>query len=254
MSAIIYWTVSRDEQTSCFDISLPFERYLTSDEVDRLGYLRFPKRRTEWLQGRWTIKYLLRHSAPFFAGRSPRDVQVKNEPEGMPYLEDVNSRSPLPVNISISHRDHYAFCALTPEVSLKIGADIELIETRSPSFFEDFFTAREYQQGMVYYGRQRDLWFTLVWSLKEAVLKALGKGLRLDTRCVEIQDIGVTLPVKAGEANNWQPVRVIYESEPQIQWCAWWRKQDRFVYTMAACLPAGADCPQLQEVPACLEE
>ena len=254
MSAMIYWTVSREDQLSCFRASLPFEQYLTPDEIDRLGYLRFPKRRAEWLQGRWTIKYLLRHSHPPFADLSPRSVQVKNEPEGMPYFEDVNSLNPLAVNISISHRDHYAFCALTPNVDLKIGADIELIESRPPSFLEDFFTPAEYQQGVVYHGRQRDLWFTLVWSLKESMLKALGKGLRLDTRCVEIRDIGDNLPVKACEVNNWQIAHLVYEGEPETLWCAWWRKQDRFVYTMAARLPMGADCPQLQEVSACLEE
>ncbi|MCE1252397.1 MAG: 4'-phosphopantetheinyl transferase superfamily protein [Anaerolineae bacterium] len=251
---IVYWTVGRDDLTTDAGSALPFEKFLTSYEIERLSYLRFPKRRAEWLLGRWTIKYLLRHSIPAFNGWQPGLVQVKNEPEGMPYLENTGKQTPLPANISISHRDHYAFCAITGSAPLKIGVDIELIESRPPSFLEDFFTQNEYQQGLSFQGYQRDVWFTLIWSLKESVLKALGKGLRLDTRCVEVRDIGVVLPLKTAGAAQWFNARVVYEGEPDVQWCAWWRKQDRFVYTLAARLPDAHTTPQLQEVPANLEE
>lgn len=253
MPDLIYWTVSRDNQTPCVDFSVPFENYLTPYELERLGHLRFPKRRAEWLHGRWTVKYLLRHSDQAFANLTPTIVQVKNEPEGLPFLERFSNTERIPANISLSHRDHRAFCALTSTLDLKIGVDMELVEARPPSFLEDFFTPREFQQGNGYGDELRDLWFTLIWSLKESMLKALGTGLRLDTRCVEILCVEGLPLRKAATELEWHGARVRFESYGHTHWRVWWRVQDHTVYTIAALLTSSAKPPELCEVSPCLE-
>ena len=46
---------------------------------------------------------------------------------------------------------------------------------------------------------------TLIWSAKESMLKALGVGLRRDTRTVEVQGLDGILP--GGEAHGeWQKI------------------------------------------------
>jgi len=246
MSDLIYWVVSLDEQTPCVTYSQPFESYLTEYELTRLGLLRFPKRRAEWLLGRWTMKYLLRHSLADYTGLPPVRVQLKNEPEGMPYLEQASEGKRLPIYISISHREHRAFCALTSAPALQVGVDLELVESRPPSFLEDYFTAQEYDTGLALKGLERDIWFTLLWSLKESVLKAVGKGLRLDTRNVVIHQVDDL--TGAIQDTNWRKAYVTFEKDNAVQWCLWWRYMDRFIYSVAVRFPADAKMPELAEV------
>ena len=251
MPDLIYWTVTLDDQTPCVSFSQPFDAYLAPYELERLNLLRFPKRRAEWLHGRWTTKYLLRHSAPEYNAVSPVTVQLKNEPEGMPFLEQIPAGKRLPLQISISHREHRAFCALTTAPSIQVGIDLELVENRPPSFLEDYFTGREFAAGLALNGPERDLWFTLLWSLKEAVLKAIGKGLRLDTRSVEIDSVedlsGALLDAQ------WRQAHVTFEKDKPAQWRLWWRFQDHFVYSIAARFPLDGDAPELNEIAPNLE-
>ena len=246
MPDLIYWTASLDEQTPCTSDSVPFEAYLTEYELERLGMLRFPKRRAEWLHGRWTMKYLLRHSAAGYAGLPPVRVQLKNEAEGMPFLEEPREGKRLAVPISISHREHRAFCALTTAASVQLGVDLELVESRPPSFLEDYFTAQEYSTGLALKGLERDIWFTLLWSLKESVLKAVGKGLRLDTRNVVIDHVEDL--AGAAQDSAWRSACVTFEKYNSMQWRLWWRYMDRFIYSVAARFPAQGETPELAEV------
>jgi phosphopantetheine--protein transferase-like protein len=251
MTDQIYWTVTRDDQTPTLDPSVPFETFLTPYELERLSAFRFPKRRSEWLHGRWSIKYLLRHSAPGWQDLAGSRVQVKNEAEGMPFLEDASTQVRLPLQISINHREHNAFCAITTAAALKVGVDLELVENRPPSFLEDYFTSREYTAGLEYHDLERDVYFTLLWSLKESVLKALGKGLRLDTRRVEITEIEDLSG--ALQDPSWRCAQVVFAMNNAVQWRLWWRYLDHFIFSVAACFSQSAAAPELYEVPPGLE-
>jgi hypothetical protein len=68
----------------------------------------------------------------------------------------------------------------------------------------------------------------LVWSAKESALKALGEGLRLDTRAVE-----VTVPAwVAGEPTSWLPLSVRTPGGERFpgHWCT----AGDFVWTLVA--------------------
>jgi 4'-phosphopantetheinyl transferase len=89
------------------------------------------------------------------------------------------------VALSISHSDGWAAAAVQRGTA-SLGCDLERIEPRSPTFLEDYLTPSE--QGFVASGpeSERPLRATLVWSAKEAVMKALGEGLRLAPASVEV--------------------------------------------------------------------
>ena len=80
--------------------------------------------------------------------------------------------------------------SLNPSISQSpvrpsLGCDLELIEPREGNFLDSFFTVEE--MTAVRALRERDLaagdiLTTAIWSGKEAVLKALREGLRIDTR------------------------------------------------------------------------
>jgi 4'-phosphopantetheinyl transferase len=170
----------------------------------------------------------------------------------------VASGERLPVSLSISHSHGYAFCALCQETEMlpaqelrqghagvggaaaqvrsgvrwSLGCDIEWIEHREQSFVSDFFTAQEIRDVMGTPVEQRDCRVTAIWSAKEAVLKSLRTGLRLDTRRIvcrfEPDDL---------MAQTWTPLTVLIDAELVEQypgaWYAWWQVQEGFVMTMA---------------------
>ncbi len=62
---------------------------------------------------------------------------------------------------------------------------------------------------------------TAIWSAKEAILKALRTGLRLDTRTIQCL-MPVTLPV----TDEWQVFapEIPDELAPGATWQGWWRR------------------------------
>jgi 4'-phosphopantetheinyl transferase len=158
---------------------------LSALEREALAVLLFPKRRREWLLGRWTAKRLLQRCQPAYRSLPLQAITVGNDADGAPYLS-VEEEGRLAMSLSISHRDDRAFCALSPTLPPSIGADIERIEPRDPAFVHDFFTTDEDARVWTCPPSRRDTLITVVWSAKESVLKALRHGLRVDTRRVEI--------------------------------------------------------------------
>ena len=110
-------------------------------------------------------------------GLDPSQFEIQNLASGAPVVVSLDGR-PMP-HISISHRDGEAIAIATP--SGRAGIDMECVEQRAASFAETWFrpTERAHCQG----DARRE---SQVWAVKEAVLKVLGTGMRLDPREVEV--------------------------------------------------------------------
>jgi len=161
-----------------------------------------PKRRREWLLGRWTAKQLLAAYLGEEGSAPPLDeITIANDPTGAPYAYFDRSPSQsepdrrIPVSLTISHSGEISLCALVaqrggPRVSAhlpSVGGDVEQIEPRSPSLVRDFFTAEEQAALIAAPPHLRDALATAIWSAKEAALKALRLGLSVDTRQVTVR-------------------------------------------------------------------
>jgi len=106
------------------------ESWLTAGERDRVAVLRFPKRRNDWLLGRWTAKRALRcflaqsgHGAPEYQA-----LEIRSAPDGAPEAF-LNGRS-APVSLALSHSGREAFCVIS-RPGIALGCDLE--EERHPS-------------------------------------------------------------------------------------------------------------------------
>jgi 4'-phosphopantetheinyl transferase len=224
-------------------------------EREVLAGLRFPKRRREWLLGRWTAKRLLQRCHPAYRSLSLQAITVGNDADGAPYLS-VEGEGRLAMSLSISHRDDRAFCALSPTLPPSIGVDIERIEPRDPAFVHDFFTTDEDARVWTCPPSRRDALITVIWSAKESVLKALRHGLRMDTRRVEIVHVAGIEVIKtvAGHPSGgcppggcpsvWEPpdetwheirIKCAADCPPPdtVPICAWWRPWEDYVLTIA---------------------
>ncbi len=197
---------------------------LSARERERYERLRFPRRQREWLLGRYAAKVLLSRVEEDLAGRSLAEIEILNEESGAPFVVVDGERRAG--TLSISHRAGLAFVAWDPCGGL-LGVDVERVEARFPGFEEDFFTDRERAALSVFLDERHVLGVTLVWSLKEAVLKALRQGLRLDTRRVEVR-LPPTFPV----AQDWQACGVSVVTKPQY-WYGCWRRWGDYVLTVA---------------------
>jgi 4'-phosphopantetheinyl transferase len=213
-------------------------------ETSHLGSLRFPKRRADWRLGRWTAKraiaaYLeLPHDPGILA-----TIEIRPAASGAP--EVFIEAAPGDVSISLSHRGGIAACAVG-EPDAVLGCDVEVVEPRSDAFVGDYFTAEEQAMTRQAAEPARFALIALIWSAKESALKALGTGLRSDTRCVSvaINESCVSAlddtkspacensPPLLGGDSLWRPLRVRYGEEQVFR--GWWFCRDGLLRTMVS--------------------
>jgi|GEM_PF-5107479 hypothetical protein len=105
----------------------------------------------------------------------------------------------------------------------------------------DYFTANEIARVNASAVETRNLVIHAIWSAKEASLKAWHKGLRVDTRAVEI----ALAPFERAPA-EWMLFQIRCggaDFVPPLQ--GWWRVQGDFVLTLAANLHTLPDTTEL---------
>lgn len=223
--------------------SLPARQdWLSEDELATLSKMRFSKRRADWLLGRWTAKRTV--SACLNLAPSPESlaaIEICPAPSGAP--EVFVSKQPASVTISISHSAGRAVCALA-RGKVALGCDLEKIEPRSDIFVADYFTQEERAWVARAPKDAESALVTLIWSAKESVLKALGAGLRLDTRSIEVSgfdDIAPLLrpdssvpvePVPTASLHRWTSLTA-HDSRGQV-FHGWWLRGENLVRTLVA--------------------
>jgi 4'-phosphopantetheinyl transferase len=194
-----------------------------------LGHL--PRRR-KWLMGRAAAKRLVRDLLG--EGQvAENKISVLNQPSGEPFVL-IEGKGGWGRAISISHRSEVGLAAAPLDESARIGADIETIEPRDPALVRQFYTDGE-ARIVEAAGPDRDEIVSRIWSAKEAVLKLLGLGLRIDTRGVLVNLDGERFPACPAD---WQPVdvKVIAELPRQSMLDnlrVMWRREAGFVLTVA---------------------
>ena len=215
------------------------------EEAILAGLVLLPRRR-KWLLGRWAAKRLLGELAAEdsglmsgFLGKpgSNQDwrcqFSVLNDELGAPYVERRGGR--LPLSLSISHRGDWGLAAIALSPGASIGADLETVEPRDPALVRQFFSESEADRVNKTGGRDADRAVARIWSAKEAVLKAMGIGLRHDTRDILVGDEG---NAPAGLAEGWRAldIRLAPVLAAQIaprSLTVLWRDLDAHVVTVA---------------------
>ena len=206
---------------------LPGHRnWLTPNERARCDAFRFEKRRLDWLLGRWTAKQARLH------------VEKLPEPDiGRFEVASADDGAPLPlldgerfeIGLSLSHSNDRALCAVSRDVPT-LGCDIEFVEPRSRKFVSTFFTAAERECVDNTSPELRDTLTTMIWSAKESTLKALGTGLKADTRRVEV------IPGELPTGDDWNCVDVVSADDGRFG--CFWRRDGQFVLTVSATISA----------------
>ncbi len=170
---------------------------LTPEEIARSRRLSRPQQRDRqvraWGQLRWLLGGLLR--------RSPRALRFSRTAYGKPQLEETR------LQFNLSHSGDRLVVAAAWDRPL--GVDVERLRPvpRMTALARRCFAPPELEawQGLPAAARQRA--FFRFWTLKEAFVKADGRGLALGvTRCVfTLEPLALrAVPAECGEVGDWQ--------------------------------------------------
>ncbi len=190
--------------------------------------LRFPSRVADWRLGRWTAKRAVAAALGLDTSRPDR-IEVLATPGGAPEARLVDADEVPPLSLSLSHSRGVGFAAAAAAV-LALGCDVETVEARSPEFVADYFTESE-RAWIAALPGERAMRANLLWSAKESALKAIGEGLRLDTRSVEAHPI----PPTDGDRSEWHAV--VVEANGERTFSGFWRVLNGRVWTVVAAAP-----------------
>lgn len=178
----IAWLRERDETT----VAELLDRHLSAEEAAYAATLPVPKRRWEWLAGRLAVKHGVRHHhrRRFGTVAAVADITVAPVLGGLLAGKPTVVVATPPVggggtSISIAHSADFAVAACAAG---EIGIDLERSRELSPVLAGLLSTDDDSRSG----SRLAGMPLPLRWACKEAVLKYVGVGLRVDSSEVRL--------------------------------------------------------------------
>jgi len=164
---------------------------LNQAELDGLRLRGTPKRQAERIAGRVAAKQAL-HA---LTGAPMSDIRIANLGSGEPVATIAGEPGPA---VSITHSGELAVAVA--RTGGRVGVDLEQIAERHPAFAQDWFTPGE--RALIGEGPSA---LTAGWTVKEAVLKALGTGMAISPRDVELTqltDTGAEVALRGAAARK----------------------------------------------------
>ncbi len=114
------------------------ETYLTKNEIDASKRFRNEKRKLEYFSGIITAKECYIRQSPDVI--SYHDIEIQKDEKGKPFYYSNKVKREIPTNLSISHSHEFSVAIMSKK---QVGIDLEIIESRSPSFYKEVFTESE---------------------------------------------------------------------------------------------------------------
>ena len=226
---VIYWCFSRYCVAQLQEYTENPGRYLSAEELNEYRRFVIPKRKMEWLASRILIKRLVIDSVKPTLYLSPRSINIRKRSSGVPYVE--LARIGKIGWLSMSHSHNGVLIAFSSNERNPFGVDLEYVEERLPQFIADFFTESESRWVNTSQEEEKKYLVNLIWSAKETYLKAIGKGLQLDTRRVEIKGVDS----RCAET-EWCDLDFQANIQDKRNWRILFKHEDGFIQTM--CIPA----------------
>lgn len=149
-----------------------YQATLSEDETVRWQRFLFEKDRHRFLIARAMLRDVLSR----YARREPQSLAFQYNEHGKPSLQEPAG---LPIRFNLSHSGGLAVCAVT--TAYDVGVDVETPErpTDVISLARRYFAASEVQDLGSWSAEEQKSVFFEFWTLKEAYIKARGKGLSI---------------------------------------------------------------------------
>jgi 4'-phosphopantetheinyl transferase len=147
------------------------EQMLSSDEKLRADRFQFKWHRRRYIASHGALRRILSR----YLRSEPDQLKFAYSLLGKPALASNGNAKPLCFNLS--HSNEIALCAVT--FNRSIGIDLEYVRPNldADSMAKSFFSPHEYVTISSFHPDYRHEAFFDLWTLKEAYLKATGKGI-----------------------------------------------------------------------------
>ena len=179
-----------------------FRNLLSIDEKVRADRFKFESDRVRFVASHGWLRTMLGS----YCGIHPQELVFASGAHGKPFLKS----SSMPIQFNLSHSGIRA--ALVVTRNMRCGIDIEQVrsEISEQAIAERFFCARENQWLQSLPTEQRNLGFFRLWSVKESILKAEGKGLSIPLSAIDASGVlaGTSATVSFWDENRLFSVRV----------------------------------------------
>ncbi len=155
---------------------------------------KIASKKNDWLLGRFVAKLTLQD---YFYQATGVDfeltsLEILSAESGAPSIKsnfesNLYSNNDIPL-ISISHtREKFSVARITsPQGSIGVGVDVELVRSFEDSLQIKFMTENEYNYIHSQDQDKQAVLSTAAWTLKESYLKALGIGLKRHPQTVDV--------------------------------------------------------------------
>jgi 4'-phosphopantetheinyl transferase len=149
----------------------PLERLLSLDERERAGRFLFARHRRRFVVGRGVLRTILSR----YTATDPGEIAISYDMHGKPFLSSPCGPSEIAFNVS--HAGDIALIAVAR--GRGIGIDIEQIRkhARYAEVARRFFSPHEQNVLDSTPETEREKMFVVLWTRKEACVKASGLGL-----------------------------------------------------------------------------
>lgn len=212
-----------------------YRQLLSDEESHRVDRFYFDKDRYDYLVSHAMMRLILSKYAPI----APQDWTFEKNTHGKPYISERHSLD-TDLQFNLSHTEGKTVFAITTLNSLGIDIEAKNRTSHYLNLANHFFSSTEAKDLQTANEKVQKERFFDYWTLKEAFIKAVGKGLSipLDSFSFELltsQRIKLSMQDKAEfPPNHWQ----------------FWSLDYRETYTIAlckACSP-GESLPVLQVI------
>ncbi len=184
------------------DLVARYEKLLTAAEYARMRGYRIEERRFEYLLSRALVRTALSHHG----GIEPQRWRFSETAAGQPFV--AGPEPAAAPRFSLSHTRGLIACALSDR---DVGLDVE-DTSRSVGYLaiaERYFAPSELADLRALEGSKRRRRFFDYWTLKEALVKALGSGIAtgLSRYSFDLASQGIRAtfdPSVAGDPGGWQ--------------------------------------------------
>lgn len=167
--------------------------YLNSLEQERADRLQHPVHRQRFIAARYALRKIISH----YLNTNPTSVHFGYNQHGKPYL--LNDNRSLQFNLT--HSQDIALYAIT--LDHQIGIDIEKMGERDHAHIaERFFSAEENLALAKLPIDEQFTSFYRIWSRKEALIKAVGKGMFVPLTSFSVSPLAITETIHL-EGKTW---------------------------------------------------
>ncbi len=159
--------------------ALDWREILSADEAERANRFRVPADQNRFAATRAVLRVMLAR----YLGLSPRDLRFCYDRFGKPALDGETETRELAFNVS--HSGDFSLLAFG--IGVQIGVDIEcqLIARNFAALAKQLLSRIEHQEWMLKPDAVRKRELLETWTRKEAVGKALGVGVSLESKVYE---------------------------------------------------------------------